>query len=142
MTFDEVKKKLKEYTGLKKLLEAKQTQIDELREGLAAIRATDYAKEKVCSSGSSDYIETILDRIARLEGRANTIMQRIFDIEDLIAENMDELSDVEQAIVIDRYMNDMSWAKICKKYYFSYEGKGAQKVLNRAIRKIANKKSP
>ena len=135
MTFDEIKEKLKEYTGLKKLLEAKQTQISELREGLTAIRATDYAKEKVCSSGSSDYIETILDRIARLEGRANTIMQRIFDIEDLIAENMDELSDVEQAIVIDRYMNDMNWQQICKKYH--YAERQPYRILDSALKKIA-----
>lgn len=135
MTFDEIKGKLKEYTGLKKLLEAKQTQISELREGLTAIRATDYAKEKVCSSGSLDYIETILDRIARLEGRANTLMQRIFDIEDLIAENMDELSDVEQAIVIDRYMNDMSWSQICKKYH--YAERQPYNILNSALKKMA-----
>lgn len=142
MTFEEIKKKLSEYKDLKKLLSSEIERIAQLRNQLYDFKATDYGREKVKSSTQSTYKESILDRIVQLEKRADDVQTKLFAIEDMIADNMDGLSDVEQAIVIDRYMNDMSWAKICKKYYFSYEGKGAQKVLNRAIHKIANKKSP
>ena len=135
MTFEEIKKKLSKYKDLKKLLSSERERIAQLRNQLYDLKATDYGGEKVKSSTQSTYKESILDRIVQLEKRADDVQTKLFAIEDMIADNMDGLSDVEQAIVIDRYMNDMSWSQICKKYH--YAERQPYRILDSAIKKIA-----
>lgn len=136
MTFEEVNRLLREYKSNKKLLDAEQRRIQELRASITDLRATDYSRENVCKSHEPNaYMESILDRIARLERRANTLIQNIFDIEDIIADNMDNLTPLESAIVIDRYMNGMSMRKICEIYHF--EERQPYRILQNAKRKMA-----
>lgn len=137
MTFFEIKKKLSEYKDLKKLLNSEQERIATLRSQIYNVKATDYSSERVSGTRESTYLESILDRIESLEKRADNLMQRLFETEDLIADNMDNLSAIEQAMVIDRYMNGWSWKKICLKYHYEYEARGAQKAINAAIKKMA-----
>lgn len=137
MTFFEIKKKLSEYKDLKKLLNSEQERIATLRSQIYNVKATDYSSERVSGTRESTYLESILDRIELLEKRADNLMQRLFETEDLIADNMDNLSAIEQAMVIDRYMNGWSWKKICLKYHYEYEARGAQKAINAAIKKMA-----
>ena len=135
MTFEEIKKKLSEYKSLKKLLSSERERIAQLRNQLYDLKATDYGGEKVKSSTQSTYKESILDRIAQLEKRADDVQTKLFAIEDMIADNMDNLSPLEQAMVIDRYMNGWSWEKICKKYH--YEERQPYRIVENALRKIA-----
>ena len=137
MTFFEIKKKLSEYKDLKKLLNSEQERIATLRSQIYNVKATDYSSEIVSGTRESTYLESILDRIELLEKRADNLMQMLFETEDLIADNMDNLSAIEQAMVIDRYMNGWSWKKICLKYHYEYEARGAQKAINAAIKKMA-----
>ena len=137
MTFFEIKKKLSEYKDLKKLLNSEQERIATLRSQIYNVKATDYSSERVSGTRGSTYLESILDRIELLEKRADNLMQMLFETEDLIADNMDNLSAIEQAMVIDRYMNGWSWKKICLKYHYEYEARGAQKAINAAIKKMA-----
>lgn len=137
MTFFEIKKKLSEYRDLKKLLNSEQERIATLRSQIYNVKATDYSSERVSGTRESTYLESILDRIELLEKRADNLMQMLFETEDLIADNMDNLSAIEQAMVIDRYMNGWSWKKICLKYHYEYEARGAQKAINAAIKKMA-----
>lgn len=138
MTFEEIKKKLSEYKGLKKLLDAENTRIAELRSRLYTVRTTDYSGERVqCSSRESTYRENIIDRISMIEKRADEVQTKLFAIEDLIANNMGNLSDIEKSMVIDKYMNDMQWGKIYKKYYYTPKAKGAEKAIRNAIKKMA-----
>ena len=137
MTFFEIKKKLSEYKNLKKLLNSEQERIATLRSQIYNVKATDYSSERVSGTRESTYLESILDRIELLEKRADNLMQMLFETEDLIADNMDNLSAIEQAMVIDRYMNGWSWKKICLKYHYEYEARGAQKAINAAIKKMA-----
>lgn len=135
MTFEEVNRLLREYKSNKKLLDAEQRRIQELRASITDLRATDYSRENVCKSHEPNaYMESILDRIARLERRANTLIQNIFDIEDMIADNMVNLTPLESAIVIDRYMNGMSMRKICEKY--DYAESQPYKILKRAVKRM------
>lgn len=135
MTFEEVNRLLREYKSNIKLLDAEQRRIQELRASITDLRATDYSRENVCKSREpSAYMESILDRIARLERRANTLIQNIFDIEDMIADNMVNLTPLESAIVIDRYMNGMSMRKICEKY--DYAESQPYKILKRAVKRM------
>ena len=137
MTFFEIKKKLSEYRDLKKLLNSEQERIATLRSQIYNVKATDYSSERVSGTRESTYLESILDRIELLEKRADNLMQMLFETEDLIAESMDNLSAIEQAMVIDRYMNGWSWKKICLKYHYEYEARGAQKAINAVIKKMA-----
>ena len=118
MTFFEIKKKLSEYKDLKKLLNSEQERIATLRSQIYNVKATDYSSERVSGTRESTYLESILDRIELLEKRADNLMQMLFETEDLIADNMDNLSAIEQAMVIDRYMNGWSWKKISEKYNY------------------------
>lgn len=138
MTFFEIKKKLSEYKDLKKLLNSEQERIATLRSQIYNVKATDYSSERVSGTRESTYLESILDRIELLEKRADNLMQMLFEIEDLIADNMDNLSAIEQAMVIDRYMNGWSWKKISEKY--NYEESQPYKIIKRAIRKMAQVK--
>lgn len=135
MTFEEIKKKLSEYKDLKKLLSSEIERIAQLRNQLYDFKATDYGREKVKSSTQSTYKESILDRIVQLEKRADDVQTKLFAIEDMIADNMDNLSPLEQAMVIDRYMNGWSWEKISKKYH--YEERQPRRIVENALRKIA-----
>ena len=138
MTFFEIKKKLSEYKDLKKLLNSEQERIATLRSQIYNVKATDYSSERVSGTRESTYLESILDRIDLLEKRADNLMQMLFETEDLIADNMDNLSAIEQAMVIDRYMNGWSWKKISEKY--NYEESQPYKIIKRAIRKMAQVK--
>ena len=138
MTFFEIKKKLSEYKHLKKLLNSEQERIATLRSQIYNVKATDYSSERVSGTRESTYLESILDRIELLEKRADNLMQMLFETEDLIADNMDNLSAIEQAMVIDRYMNGWSWKKISEKY--NYEESQPYKIIKRAIRKMAQVK--
>ena len=138
MTFFEIKKKLSEYKDLKKLLNSEQERIATLRSQIYNVKATDYLSERVSGTRESTYLESILDRIELLEKRADNLMQMLFETEDLIADNMDNLSAIEQAMVIDRYMNGWSWKKISEKY--NYEESQPYKIIKRAIRKMAQVK--
>lgn len=136
MTFEEIKKLLNEYKGLKRRLDSEQLRIAELRGKITSVRATDYSRERVSgSSKDNTYTENILDRISRLEERLNGLMSRIFEIEDMISENMDNLTQTEQSMIIDRYMNRWSWAKICKKY--NYCERQAIRITQNSIKKMS-----
>lgn len=135
MTFFEIKKKLSEYKDLKKLLNSEQERIATLRSQIYNVKATDYSSERVSGTRESTYLESILDRIELLEKRADNLMQMLFETEDLIADNMDNLSAIEQAMVIDRYMNGWSWKKICKKY--NYCERQAIRIINESMKKMS-----
>ena len=138
MTFFEIKKKLSEYKDLKKLLNSEQERIATLRSQLYGVKATDYSAERVDGTRENTYLDTLLDRLYKLEARAEIIMQELFETEDFIADNMVGLTAIEQAMVIDRYMNGWSWKKIGEKY--NYEESQPYKIIYRAIRKMAQVK--
>ena len=135
MTFFEIKKKLSEYKDLKKLLNSEQERIATLRSQIYNVKATDYSSERVSGTRESTYLDTLLDRLYKLEARAEIIMQDLFETEDIIAENMDVLTPIEQAMVIDRYMNGWSWKKICKKY--NYCERQAIRIINESMKKMS-----
>ena len=135
MTFFEIKKKLSEYKDLKKLLNSEQERIATLRSQIYDVKATDYSSERVSGTRESTYLDSLLDRLYKLEARAEIIMQDLFETEDIIAENMDVLTPIEQAMVIDRYMNGWSWKKICKKY--NYCERQAIRIINESMKKMS-----
>lgn len=138
MTFEEIKKLLKEYIGYKRRLKSEQLRVSELRSSITSLKAVDYGKE--CVKGSpnqSSYLESVLDRISVLEEGVNELMKKVFEIEDLIAVNMENLTPIEQAMIIDRYMHGYSWKKICREYH--YAEREPFYIVEKAIKKMAKK---
>lgn len=136
MTFEEVKKILKDYRSAKKQLESEQLRLEQLQNDLIGIKAVRFDRQNVQNSPKGNsYKETIIDRISVLETRCNDLMKKVFEIEDIIADNMHTLTPCEQAMIIDRYMHGWSWNKICIKYHYCREH--AERLTNKAIRKMA-----
>ena len=70
-----------------------------------------------------------------LEKVCNNLMEQVFAIEDMISNNMCCLTAIEQAMIIDRYMHEWSWNKICRKYNYCREH--AERMTDKAIKKMA-----
>jgi hypothetical protein len=138
MVFEDVKRLLNEYKGYKKQLKSEQLRVQELRASLPSVKAVDYGAIRVsCGNNRSEYVEKILDRISVLEARCNELMQKVFDIEDLIANSMESLTPLEQAMITDRYLHGWSWKKIAREYHYS-EGEPYY-IVNKAIKKMSEK---
>lgn len=137
MTFDEMKRILEEYIDTKKYLKAQERRIAELRAKIDGLSAVDYSHEKVIASASNSYVEGIILRLIELEEDLSKTMAKMFAEEDMIAERMKECTQLEQAMLIDRYMNQWSWKRICKHYHYSYNSRGAVKAVNKAVKKMS-----
>ncbi len=122
----------------KRLLNALQRQLAQYKADCGCIQTTDYSKPSVKSSSDTSSEERYVIRLEKLSNRINVVMEEIFKLEDKIAEEISTLNECEQAMIIDRYIHGWSWKRICKEYnyYYTNTGNGAQKVVDRALKKI------
>ena len=49
------------------------------------------------------------EHMERLEAEYDRLLDRMREVEDMLAEDLVDLSDIEQAIIVERYMRDKSW---------------------------------
>lgn len=63
--------------------------------------------------------ERFVEHMERLEHRYESLMAEVFAAEDYIAEHMSELTEIEQAIIIERYMHGKSWRRIEREVNYS-----------------------
>lgn len=121
MTYKEVSELLKSYIKKLKLLKLKQEQLSEKKAELTSIKATDYSK----SGGKSFSIESVIEKsiilIEKYEEQSLILQTEIFEIEDKIAGFLPMLDELEQSLIIERYMNCKPMCIIAKKYHYSYE---------------------
>jgi len=136
MTFAEIKEILEKYINKKKYLKAQERRLSELKAKIDGSGAIDYARDKVDSGIVSSRTEVIIERISALEESIAKLMSEIFELEDRIAERMQECTPLEQAMLIDRYMNEWSWKRICKHYH--YEQRQPHYIIKKAIEKMAD----
>ena len=61
------------------------------------------------------------EHMERLEAEYDRLLDRMREVEDMIAEHLGELSDIEQAIIVERYMRDKSWRQIEREYEYSID---------------------
>ena len=120
MTYNEAKDKLKALKGLKRLVRAKARQIQEEREQIG-ITAVDYSKEHVSGGTATSMQQRFAEHMERLEAEYDRLLDRMREIEDMIAEHLGDLTDIEQAIVVERYMHNKSWRQIEKEYEYSID---------------------
>jgi DNA-directed RNA polymerase specialized sigma subunit len=107
-----VKNKLKTLESKKRLLKSIQQQIANARADMSGISAVSYENAKVVGGGKTSVQERFTALITKLEARYEKVMAEAFAIEDAIAEAVYYLDEVEQAMIIDRYVNGYSWRKI------------------------------
>ena len=120
MTYNEAKDKLKALKGLKRLVRAKARQIQEEREQIS-ITAVDYSKEHVSGGTATSMQQRFAEHMERLEAEYDRLLDRMREVEDMLAEHLGDLSDIEQAIIVERYMHNKSWRQIEKEYEYSID---------------------
>ena len=119
MTYSEAKQSLKELKSLKRLIKVKLTQIEEERKQIS-ITAVDYSKERISGGESVPLQQRFIEHIERLERDYEQLLDRMRETEDMLAEHLAELSPIEQAIIIERYMHGKSWRQIEREYDYSH----------------------
>ena len=134
MTYNEAKDKLKALKGLKRLVRAKARQIQEEREQIG-ITAVDYSKERVSGGSATSMQQRFAEHMERLEAEYDRLLDRMREIEDLIAEHLGDLTDIEQEIIVERYMHNKSWRQIEKDVGYSTDS--VYRIHRAAIQKIS-----
>ena len=119
MTYDEMKKMLDSMKHKKSLLRSVKRQIEETREQIDCLRAQDYSGSPVQGGVKEPAAERFVEHMERLEHRYESLMAEVFAAEDYIAEHMSELTEIEQAIIIERYMHWKSWRRIEREVNYS-----------------------
>ena len=61
------------------------------------------------------------EHMERLEAEYDRLLDRMREVEDMIAEHLVDLSDIEQAIIVERYMHNQSWHQIEREYEYSID---------------------
>lgn len=137
MTYEETKKALDSLIEKKRLLKKKQEQIQQANEQIDCLKATDYSKIAV-QGGNKEFIaEVFVEHMERLQKSFEETFNEVVAIEDYIAERLADLSEMEQAIIIDRYMLGKSWYKIRQEY--GYAEAQPYRIQNSAIQKLSSK---
>ena len=119
MTYGEMKKMLDSMKHKKSLLRSVKRQIEETREQIDCLRAQDYSGSPVQGGVKEPAAERFVEHMERLEHRYESLMAEVFAAEDYIAEHMSELTEIEQAIIIERYMHGKSWRRIEREVNYS-----------------------
>ncbi len=133
MTYNEAKDKLKALKGLKRLVRAKARQIQEEREQIS-ITAVDYSKERVSGGTATSMQQRFAEHMERLEAEYDRLLDRMREVEDMIAEHLGDLTDIEQAIIVERYMHNKSWRQIEREYCYSHDY--IMELHHRAIKRM------
>lgn len=134
-----VKEKLKTLEGKKRLLKSIQRQIANARADMSGIKAQTYDGVKSTAGERSSVEDQFAVLISRLEERYNKVMEEAFAIEDAIAQAVYCLDEVEQSMIIDRYVNGWSWRRIEREY--KYCVRQSVRIHNEAIEKLAKNKA-
>ena len=61
------------------------------------------------------------EHMERLEAEYDRLLDRMREVEDMLAEHLVDLSDIEQAIIVERYMHNKSWRQIEREYEYSID---------------------
>ena len=122
----------------KRLLTALQRQLVQRQADCNSIKAVDYALPKVKSSENTSQEERYVQYLESLRNRIDKVMSEIFEMEDKISVEIQVLNETEQAMIIDRYIHNWSWKRICKEYNYCYTntGNSAERIVKKALEKI------
>jgi hypothetical protein len=134
----ELKQCLDTISAKKRLLRALQRQLAQYQSDCEQLGAVDYSKPKFKDSENTSTEERRAIRIEEYRNKISFLMDEIFECEDKISAEISVLNECEQAMIIDRYIHNWSWKKICKEYNYAYDDKhnSAYNLIKRALNKI------
>ena len=134
----ELKQCLDTISAKKRLLRALQRQLAQCQSDCEQLSAVDYSNPKFKSSELISTEEKYVIRLEEYRNKISLVMDEIFECEDKISAEISVLDECEQAMIIDRYIHNWSWKKICKEYnyYYTDTSNGAEKIVRRALQKI------
>lgn len=135
MTYDETKMLLDEIKHKKTLLRTVKRQIEEARSQIDCLRAQDYGGIAVQGGRKEAVAERFVEHMERLEKRYESLMNEAFRCEDMLSDALPKLTDIEQAIIIERYIHGKSWRKIQQE--FNYAERQPYRIADSAIKKIS-----
>lgn len=79
------------------------------------------------------------EHMERLEAEYDRLLDRMREVEDMLAEHLVDLTDIEQAIIVERYMHNKSWRQIEREY--DYTEDGIFTIHSRAIKILSKMQS-
>lgn len=136
MTYEDMRTMLDGLKDKKWLMRSVQRQIEEAREQIDGLNGRDYGGAAVQGGVKEPAAERFVEHLERLERRYEALMAEVFSAEDYIAEHLPALSEIEQAIIIDRYMGNKSWRRIQQEHH--YGEAHPYRIAERAIKKLAS----
>lgn len=137
MTYGELKKKLEELRSKKRRLRQLEMQIAEEQASIDGVQALNYENSAVQGGTSNPVQQRYIEHMERLCADRNKVLDEVFALEDFLRDHMEDLSPIEQSMIIDRYMNGKSWRKIQEEY--GYEEAQPYRIVGGAIKKICRK---
>ncbi len=137
MTYNELKNKLEELRGKKRLFKQLEMQISEEKAAMDGIKAVNYENGAVRGVGGIAVQQRFVEHMENLCAVRNRVLSEMFEIEEFISAPIKELSVTEQNMLVDRYVNGKPWRKIQEEY--GYEEAQPYRIVSSAIKKICRK---
>lgn len=136
MTFTETRELLKDLKAARKYACRLKRDLKELESDYGALHAS--GEREIAAVGVvSSPVERIVVRIEKAREGFAKALERVFDLEDQIAEAMEGLTYEERNILTDYYMRDRTHYQLAREY--GYCERSVRYLKNRAIEKIARK---
>lgn len=136
MTFTETRELLKDLKAARKYACRLKRDLKELESDYGALQAS--GEREIAAVGVvSSPVERIVVRIEKAREGFARALERVFDLEDQIAEAMEGLTYEERNILTDYYMRDRTHYQLAREY--GYCERSVRYLKNRAIEKISRK---
>lgn len=136
MTFTETRELLKDLKAARKYACRLKRDLKELESDYGALQAS--GEREIAAVGVvSSPVERIVVRIEKAREGFARALERVFDLEDQIAEAMEGLTYEERNILTDYYMRDRTHYQLAREY--GYCVRSINYAKNRAIRKLSDR---
>lgn len=136
MTFTETRELLKDLKAARKYACRLKRDLKELESDYGALHAS--GEREIAAVGVvSSPVERIVVRIEKAREGFARALERVFDLEDQIAEAMEGLTYEERNILTDYYMRDRTHYQLAREY--GYCVRSINYAKNRAIRKLSDR---
>lgn len=134
MTYEEVKKKLDELKDKKRLLRKRQKRIEEFKEQIS-LSALDYSAIYVQGGEGITPQEKYTERLHDMMTGFYKLLDEVMSDEDILNEAKSLLTPVEESIIIERYLNGLSWDDVGES--MGYSKRQAQRYSKSGTKKLS-----
>lgn len=134
MTFTETRELLKDLKAARKYACRLKRDLKELESDYGALHAS--GEREIAAVGVvSSPVERIVVRIEKAREGFAKALERVFDLEDRIAEAMEGLTYEERNILTDYYMRDRTHYQLAREY--GYTDRNIKYMKNKAIKRLS-----